>query len=197
MEKISQSITDFICRNLNIYDENMAEIYKYGIEITLSSLINLLIIIICSLLMGDPAAGILFMLVFIFLRSYTGGYHAEAYWRCNVTFAVTYILTFAAAKLLEYLNVSSYAEIFIFILAFIPVLKFAPVRNRHKKLTEEKIKQSRKIAFAVYAFFSALSVFLCSIDIRYGYMLLTTVLSVSVLIIVEVFMQHRGYHASD
>lgn len=197
MEKISQDIVDFICQNLAIDDEDMVEVYKYGTEITLSSLINLVMIMICSLLLRDLIAGALFMISFIFLRSYTGGYHAEAYWRCNVTFVITYILTFMAAKAFEYSNINSLTELIILILAFIPVMKYAPVKNRHKKLTENKIKQSRKIAFAVYELLSVLSIILCSFNIWHGYMILTTILSVSILIIVEVFMQYKGYHIAE
>lgn len=86
MEKISQYIVDFICRNMTIDDDEMIEVYKYGIEITLSSVINLLMIITGGLVLRDLPAGLIFMFCFIFLRSYTGGYHAEKYWRCNVAF---------------------------------------------------------------------------------------------------------------
>lgn len=98
MEKISQRILAFICRNMEV-DEEIAEIYKYGIEISVSSLINLFLIIFGGLLLGDLPAGFVFMTLFIFLRSYTGGYHAETYFRCNIAFVCTFFATFLLHEL--------------------------------------------------------------------------------------------------
>ena len=94
MEKISQIIVCFISRNMTIDDEEMLDVYKYGIEITLSSVLNFVLIIISSLILRDLSAGLIFMALFIFLRSYTGGYHAETYLRCNIAFVCTFFLTF-------------------------------------------------------------------------------------------------------
>lgn len=196
MEKISQYIVDFICRNMTIDDDEMIDVYKYGIEITLSSVINLLMIIAGGLLLGDLPAGLIFMFCFIFLRSYTGGYHAEKYWRCNVAFICTFFAAFFLGKMFECLKISLLILIMILFAAYYPVWKYAPVKNRHKVLTEEKRKRSRKISSIVYI----TSVFLVSVliyfDIWYGYMLAATDLAVSVLILLEVFMQKKGFHLS-
>ena len=65
MEKISQRIVCFISRNMTIDDEEMLDVYKYGIEITLSSVLNFVLIIISSLILRDLSAGLIFMAVFM------------------------------------------------------------------------------------------------------------------------------------
>ena len=197
MDKISNSIVEFISRNMSVDDKEMLDVYKYGIEITLSSLINFVMIIVCSLLLGDLTAGLVFMVCFILIRSYTGGYHAEAYWRCNVAFVCTFILTYFVSRLFDRIDMNIYASITIILIGIIPIIKFAPVKNRHKILSERKRKKSRTISLVLYILFSALSIFMLIFNMWYGYMVLTTILSVSVLILVEVFMQKKGYHISE
>ena len=149
MEKISQKILAFICRNMQV-DEEMKEIYKYGIEISVSSLINLMLIIFGGLLLGDLPAGLIFMILFIFLRSYTGGYHAETYLRCNIAFVFTFGVTFFVAQVISKLEYGMIISFVLLLLSYIPIWIFAPVKNRHKYLSEEKKKRRRIISAGVY-----------------------------------------------
>lgn len=193
MNKISQKILDFICRNMTV-DEEMAEIYKYGIEVSVSSLINLMLIIFSGLLLGDLPAGLIFMTLFIFLRSYTGGYHAETYLRCNIVFVCTFLAVLFAARGISKLEYGMIISFALLLLSYIPIWIFAPVKNRHKYLSEEKKKRSRIISAVVYMVSAATAVLLCLNNIWYGYVLTATDVSISLLILLEVFMQKRGYH---
>lgn len=196
MEKLSQSIVNFISRNMTIDDEEMLDVYKYGIEITLSSILNFVLIIVSSLILRDLTAGVVFMALFIFLRSYTGGYHAETYLRCNIVFVCTFIITYFLAEFFEYID-SDISILAITVIFYIPIWVFSPVKNRHKILTEVKRKCSRIVSTIVYFLSLLLTVLLCYHDIRYGYLLAATDIAVSVLILVEVYMQKKGYHPSS
>lgn len=195
MERISQSIVDFISRNMIVDDEEMLDVYKYGIEITLSSVLNFVLIIISSLILRDITAGAVFMVLFIFLRSYTGGYHAETYLRCNIAFVCTFFITYFIAKLFEYID-SDISIFAITAISYIPIWIFSPVKNRHKVLNEKKQKRSRIISTVIYFLSLIMIVLLCLHNIKYGYLLAATDIAVSVLILVEVYMQKKGYHPS-
>ena len=195
MEKLSQSIVGFICRNMQVDDE-MAEVYKYGIEILISSLINFLLIFISSMILGDLIAGIVFMTLFILLRSYTGGYHAETYLRCNIAFICTYLATYGAAQVISDIKHNIVLTAALLVLAYIPIWIFAPVKNRHKYLSEEKRRFSRFISTAVYFLSALIAMMLCLNNIWYGYLVAVTDISISLLVMVEVFMQKKGYHPS-
>lgn len=195
MERISQSIVDFISRNMIVDDEEMLDVYKYGIEITLSSVLNFVLIIISSLILRDITAGAVFMVLFIFLRSYTGGYHAETYLRCNIAFVCTFFITYFIAKLFEYID-SDISIFAITAISYIPIWIFSPVKNRHKVLNEKKQKRSRIISTVIFFLSLIMIVLLCLHNIKYGYLLAATDIAVSVLILVEVYMQKKGYHPS-
>lgn len=195
MERISQSIVDFISRNMIVDDEEMLDVYKYGIEITLSSVLNFVLIIISSLILRDITAGAVFMVLFIFLRSYTGGYHAETYLRCNIAFVCTFFITYFLAKFFEYMD-SDISILAITAISYIPIWIFSPVKNRHKVLSEKKRKRSRIISTVIYFLSLVMIVLLCFHNIKYGYLLAATDIAVSVLILVEAYMQEKGYHPS-
>ena len=195
IEKISQSVVAFICRNMQVDDE-MAEVYKYGIEIIVSSLINFLLILISSLILGDLLAGIVFMTLFVLLRSYTGGYHAETYLRCNIAFICTYLATYVIAQAISVVEHNIVITGVALVLAYIPIWIFAPVKNRHKYLSEGKIRFSRVVSAVVYFLSTVIAMILCINNIWYGYLLAITDISISLLVMVEVFMQKKGYHPS-
>lgn len=195
IEKISQSVVAFICRNMQVDDE-MTEVYKYGIEIIVSSLINFLLILISSLILGDLLAGIVFMTLFVLLRSYTGGYHAETYLRCNIAFICTYLATYVIAQAISVVEHNIVITGVALVLAYIPIWIFAPVKNRHKYLSKEKIRFSRVVSAIVYFLSTLIAMILCINNIWYGYLLAITDISISLLVMVEVFMQKKGYHPS-
>lgn len=194
MEKISQKIVRFISRNMTIDDEEMLDVYKYGIEITLSSVLNFVLIIISSLILRDLSAGLIFMSLFIFLRSYTGGYHAETYLRCNIAFVCTFFLTFLIGRFLCFFNYGIYAAGVMLVLSYVPIWFFSPVKNRHKFLSSEKIKKSRIISSVVYLLSAISAIMLCLNGIWYGYLLTATDSAIAVLILIEIYMQKKGYH---
>lgn len=190
---ISNKILNFIYKNCNLSDD-MKEAYQYGIETTISSIMNIILIIFISMLFKDFISGIVFLLFFIPIRIYCGGYHATSYFRCNTAFAVTYVLVFLigtslSAALKNHIQV---AEV-ILLLFFIPVLIFSPVKNKHKKLSDSTAKKCRIISIILYIVLALASIFFCSMEL-YGSIMVMTLVSVSVMILIEIFMQRRGYH---
>lgn len=74
MELFSGRILSFLVKNTSLPEEE-TDVYKYGIEITISSLFNIILIIMLSLIFGSIVSGICFLSCFILLRQFTGGYH--------------------------------------------------------------------------------------------------------------------------
>ena len=122
---LSQKITSFLERNMSI-ESDMIDIYRYGIEVTLSSLLNITLVFTAGVLTGDILAGITFLGVFILLRSFTGGYHATTYMRCNTVM----ILTFLSVKIISVFlvrQVLSTKLLFLFMFLFpIIIESFVP-----------------------------------------------------------------------
>ncbi|MEG0615207.1 MAG: accessory gene regulator B family protein [Oscillospiraceae bacterium] len=191
---ISDKILKFICSNSTIDDE-MRDVYHYGIEITLSSILNFALIIVASLLLKDFLSGITFLLCFIPLRLYCGGYHAGTYFKCNTIFLLTYIVVhFASIFLSDFFQAHIVIAVVVLLAGFLPILFFSPVKNSHKKLSEKTAKKSRVLSIIIYILIALISLYLCGSGLIYGSILVITLTAVSVMILVEIFLQRRGYH---
>ena len=77
------------------------EVYIYGIEIILSTLIEMVTILLLAALFSEITEGLIFIGGFFFLRIFSGGYHADTYRKC---FLVTIGAFLSILILTEILN---------------------------------------------------------------------------------------------
>ena len=85
MEKISEKITNILLDKKYI-EQSMYEIYKYGIMMLFEIMLSFITSIIISCAMGMFIEGIIFLAVFIPIRSYLGGLHMKRYISCFFVF---------------------------------------------------------------------------------------------------------------
>ena len=193
--QISEKILKFTSEHLDISPE-MKDIYQYGIEITISSMLNVTLVLLCSLVLGNILAGLLYLFIFIFLRSFTGGYHATTYFRCDLTIVLTFIITFFAYNIISGCQLSIYICGTLALVSLIPIILFSPVPNKHKPLSDKQRKKSSVLSIIIALALSVIGLALIALGVSFGTMIITTVAMISVLIIVEIFMKRRGYHES-
>lgn len=190
IENIAEKIARFIFRN-TASDSEVFDIYKYGIEITISSFFNIVLILLCSFIISDVLAGITFLIGFIFLRSFTGGYHAKTYFMCNGLFVLTFLIVYAISSLLNVMNLPFGLLESLVLLNCVPVILFAPVENRRKRLTEQKKKHFRIKAIIIYIILSIAALALCFFKSKYGTLVIITISAVSVMIVIEIIRKRR------
>ncbi len=195
IHKLASKLTEFICSHQKI-PPDMVEVYSYGFEIAISSVLNFVLVSCCGIVLGDILASIIYLFVFIFLRLFTGGYHATTYLRCNITMIVSFLLTYALYRALIWLNADIRILEGILLVDAVPIILFAPVKNPHKELTPGKGKKFRVLSIVIYICLSGLSMTAVLFEIRYGTLMIVTLTAVSVMILVEIFMQRRGFHES-
>ncbi len=193
IERISLKIANFIFKNTEL-DPELFEVYKYGIEITISTLLNIFWIIAASMVLSDVFSGMIFLAVFISLRSFVGGYHAKTYFMCNALFLLTYLLVYyissIAVVFVEEELLSRFLTIII-LLGIIPIIAFAPVQHKNKPLSEKKSRVYRIIGIATFILISITALALHYGGIKYGSFMIITLASISVLILIEILKPGR------
>lgn len=192
IDKLSKRITSFLIHEESISEEN-AEIYQYGVEITISSVLNIVLIVLVSIFTKSILSGIIFLIIFITLRQLSGGYHATTYFRCNTIFLFTYIFVLLMSR---YVVISFWANSIFILLGIIVLLLFAPVPNVHKPLTRDACKKNKRNAIIIYILFSLIELLLFEAIPYYSRILFFTLMSIMMLIIFEIFMQRSGLHES-
>ena len=96
-------LSDIIYRYLILpsgIDEKYKDVYLYICEAFISSLINLIIVIILSYILGITKEMLCFFITFIPLRLYGHGAHASTHFRCLILFLISMLTSITLANIL-------------------------------------------------------------------------------------------------
>lgn len=147
VKKLSNSISKILADGGVINKDDEAKC-SYGIDIMISSVVQISIVLVASIFIRNFIQTLLFFLMFIPLRIYAGGYHADSRGRC---FAILIGVYMFFCIFLQIGNAKIYT-ITIWggmVFTLITVLLAAPVLHSRKHLTENEICAFRKIAILV------------------------------------------------
>lgn len=188
ISKFSSEITKKFVEN-NIIDKADYEIYKYGTELILSSAISMLILLLISIITNKIIEGILFYLVFCFMRMFCGGFHAESYLKCEISFALFYSCTLALNYILS--DISGFYWIILLLYSFVIIYGLAPVENKNKPLDHSEIARYKRYSIFELLIWSAIALVMAILNCRLYHIIILTLFVVSTLILV-VRMHKRG-----
>lgn len=140
----ANKVTSFLYYNNYIDSEKYEyEVYLYGFETLIASILNSGVILLIGLLFDRFIHSIVFLACYCPLRQFAGGYHANTYRRCFFTFIGIFLLTIFLANNLE--NICLRPLIILFsILNWGSICILSPVEHVNNPLTEnEKIKYKK------------------------------------------------------
>lgn len=186
MEIIAKMMADFLVSKNCIKEEERA-ICQYGYEVLISTIVGYTIVLLLSVLSGSLKEGIVFLVVFVITRMYTGGYHAQTYLACNLCLAMTFLIYESVVYILKE---SGGSTIFLFLMLTVYcvcTIWFAPIENPNKILTVQKKKKCRKISQVLMAFWSVSGIMLVLKHSEIGIMIIVTLFMVAILMIKEIY----------
>jgi accessory gene regulator B len=131
-----------------VIDKADIESYQYGMELAISTLLNLSIMIIVSAALGHPLLFIPYLVAFIPLRLSAGGYHAKHHLTCILFNALIYLVGITAVFELSVLTAKLSCIIGACISLAIAFL-FAPIQARNKPLSPIEIRRNRNISICL------------------------------------------------
>ena len=146
--KWSAGITAVLANN-GIIDSNESEIYAYGFELMISTVLNALVIAIIAILTNTFLFSFAFVVCFGMIRIYAGGYHAGSHLRCFGLFCIMYAIILIAES-----TVPVQWTLFVGAGAVIPAVfviwKLAPIEDENRPLKErERAEFIRKVRIVV------------------------------------------------
>lgn len=190
--QLAQRIYSYMSRHIKI-DAELADVYKYGIEITISSALNIILVMAVSFILKSPLSGISHLACLILLRSFCGGYHANSYLKCNSLMVIFFVISYVGGRLLVYFNLTDFQlTAAVLMLAFLPIYAFAPVKNKHKPLTERRAKRCRILSIIIYIILSLLGLYLTFFGYLYGSIIIITLVEISAAVLIEILIQRRN-----
>lgn len=123
-------------------------VYSYGLELLMSTAINILLIVIISFVFMEPLSWLFFLLPFIPLRITAGGYHAKTHLRCCITFAGAYTVLLLAGILTAEL-VTPVTLIGVSVVCLLINLLLSPVPAANKPLEEQEKRRNRRRSLVI------------------------------------------------
>lgn len=188
---LAQYIADFLLKNDIIISEKL-DIYIYGFEIIISSVISILIGLIFGIIFSQFLECTLFLIVFILMRSYSGGYHANTYLKCNSIFAAN---VFIAMLVLKFNFVYPfYMHIIICVACLVLFIRFAPIKNEYKSLTYKECKKHKTTSVIIGICFSLISSVLFFKVLKYSIVIDMALLSVAVSMVITLILKGSDYN---
>ena len=190
LHNLSKRIAFLVCENT---DNIPLEIYIYGFELLVSSIIETVVIILIGCLIGNLVETILFLISFSSIRLFSGGYHANSYLKCFVVTMISYELILIMTDMLSCLSVNKiiFIALIIFVLSIVLFIKNCPVNSKGKTIfNPKKQKKLSIIALCINITFAVVLFGICQNHVLI--IVLPTVFMVDTLIIIEKFKQGVG-----
>ena len=89
---LSMSIADYLFHR-KIITIDKYPVYQYGLEMIISTILGVVLVLLCGVLTGSILHAIIFYLLFVTLRMFTGGYHADTHFMCKLVLCGSFLTT--------------------------------------------------------------------------------------------------------
>ena len=183
MYYISRKITDKLIEKGIIAERKYsADVYEYGIELILGDLINYILIFVTGIVLKQDAyIPLLYLICFVSVRIFSGGFHAATHTGCSIFMIVFYLIFTLMYRVTLHMGVL-WVTVFI-VLSYLPIVLFAPVRNKNRYVSKVKVRINRIRAICLYSAWAAVSVFMILNDMLIGYVISAVLYTISLNIV--------------
>lgn len=137
LHRLSEMIADYFFDDKEQYS---TDIYVYGIELAISSIIGTLLIIVLGIVTGYLTECVIFMITLTSIRIFSGGYHADTYLKCNVITLISImfsLITSIVMKIFFAKQMVLLSLISIFVLLVLTIVICCPIENKNKPIQQE------------------------------------------------------------
>jgi accessory gene regulator B len=154
MKSISNNIAEVLYSNGVIHKDDL-EVCKYGVEIFLSTFLEISSILLISVFVGNFFETLIYFLAFVPLRIYAGGYHANTKTGC---YLISLMVYFLFTQVMFFLPQQAYliTNLSCATISLIIILIAAPIIHHNKKTNETERKYYRKISINICSIESAI-----------------------------------------
>ena len=188
---LSNKILYFMLKyNVISDDEEVIDFYRYGIEILISSLINILLVLTFGLVSNGFYNALVYLFAFILIRQFSGGFHANTYFKCIFLTNLGFISVNLISKLTYTIITPQISVVCLFPVTLIIVI-LAPIETPNKPIPSERKGFFKTISLLLCIISVAISILLINNKIELGTVLLSTLIYISILSAVAVFIERK------
>ena len=187
LEQLSYIIATHLA-NKKIIDSEDTDIYRFGLEVGISTMINLLFLILTTILFFSFIYLLIFIVFFVFLRQYSGGYHADTHIKCNAMTLLCYSLCTVCS---QHFKTDLILTSILFIVGLAMIIITAPIKNHNKTITLNQLPKYKFAATLIFALEIIFTYILVFWDNHYSSNAFCTILCVIILMPVGIISYKR------
>ena len=132
----------------SVINNTEIDLYSYGFFILLSQVLYFILTLMFGILLGIVFEGIIFYIVFQFIRTSAGGIHASSELKCEVATTLSLLSCLGIVKLCDLYNLKI-VIIILTIVATILIFLLCPLDTPEKPLTTKEKKYFRKKSWII------------------------------------------------
>ena len=155
----------------------------YEIEIIIATAVNIMSILLVGLIFGAVIESIIFFITFAVLRSSSGGYHANTYFKCNLVLVANVVMVLLIYNIVQNSSVLLAFGILVNLITLTVTYFVVPVESENKPLTNSQKKKLKAKYLIIEIICIVLWVILVLADIRYSVMISLSLTSVTLSLI--------------
>lgn len=189
IQRISKSIVSWQIKKNVLTDEQRA-LYLYAYEVMLNQTINVLIAVLIAIALKAPMPVFVFLVSYIPLRSYCGGYHARTNGGCTVVSAFLIILVCLVESVLTG-ELAIILPPLCLVISGALIFKFAPAPDKNKPLDEAETNHYRVKSRTVWFIEAVIGILLWCFGIRASVVIAISHVILSLMLVYGVFKNKK------
>ncbi|MDD6057092.1 MAG: accessory gene regulator B family protein [Clostridiales bacterium] len=192
IQKIVDTLIERQSQNYEMTDDD-EQIYRYGYILLCEVILNLIIALIVGVVFSKVKEVLFFLGVYIPLRSFCGGWHADRIWKCTlISNGILLLQIYAIGNIIKYLRSSVMFAIFFFNMLYIFLV--APVEIKEKQINWDEKRIYRKKIKLILAINLLIMVFVVLFDVReFVFTMMFIYIIQSIMLVLEIMKQKRLY----
>lgn len=189
IRRVSEGIVKWQFRK-NILTCEQIALYQYAYEVMLNQAINIFIAVLIAVAFNKPMSVFVFLISYIPLRSYCGGYHARTNGGCTIVSTILILLVCMLEKLTIWDSTTFLSLIFLAVSGAL-IFIYAPVGDINKPLDEKETIVYRKMSRLVWLVEAVIGVTFWSFGIRAGIVIAISHAMLSIMLVYGVFKNKK------
>ena len=145
-----------------IISEEMLDIYVYGFELVFSFLFSVAVMLFIGIVSHRILHTLIFLLVFVTLRSFTGGYHANTYSVCFIVTISSFVVTLLLS---EYINISWWHYCFLLSIGSLLICMVVPIEHPNKPLDIDDKARCKIISIILFLSFNTVGIVFTKVNV--------------------------------
>lgn len=151
IDKITQSLTNKIRKEIPDVDDERAEVINYGLQILLGEVPKTFIMLGIAYLLGVFKLSLLTFLILLPYRSVSGGFHLKTHIGCIISTCTFYCGTALLAKYIVLTNITKYLLIIsLAIYGIIMIKLYAPADTENVPILRYKDRKQKQILSYIF-----------------------------------------------